>query len=411
MRRIENIILSIVVAIVGFSVLAYHLGASVLPNIVNMPEESVLENRYYTELPDVSVESVLDSTAQHSLEDYLVDHVPARDQVVLFNAALQRCSVAISASICGYDTYPTYFGSHYYAVPRDRLIVDRAEEQPAAAGGKTLDAWVNTLNDAARNHPDIRFVYDCVARHDQTEAKPTYQYFANRLNPAWVQENLIGRLDSRLNPFIDAVQSYDEIVGEWFTSDPHWTLQRALKSYDMVAARLSLRTYPYENPIEAVSSWQGQYAKSGLDLDFPITLNDLPLDFSQLTFYELEEDGGAEKQMGLREGIMNGTADINDGHDSEYYRYFGGGGAVAVNTGQNNGRKALFIGDSLSYCLTRFIAANYEQTVFLLPGNARYTKSLESYIEQYAPDDVIIMMHATKYEMIADYSPAFINLA
>ena len=410
MRRVENIVFSVVVAVIGFSAIAYHLGGLAAPDVVNVPTESTLENRYLASFPEVSVQSVLDGDMQLSLEDYLADHIPARDQAALFNASLQRGSIAASALLCGYDVYPTFFGSRYYVVPRDGLIVDRAEEQPSNASGETLDAWVNTLNEAARQHPDARFVYDCVARHDQTEANPTFRYYRDRLNPTWIQENLINRLDSRLNAFVDPVESYDEILGEWFTADPHWTLRRALKSYDKVAARLSLSTYPYDNPVEVVPSWQGEYAKNGLDLDRPLTLEDLPLDFSQLTFYSLDEDGGAEKQMGVREAVLEGNAEVGGGHDSEYYQYFGGGGAIAVNAGANNGRTALFIGDSLSYCLTRFIAANYERTVFLLPGNARYNSALESYIEHYAPDDVIIMTHASKYESIAEFSPAFIGL-
>jgi len=410
MRRIENIVMSIVMAAVGFSALAFHLAAAVAPNVASVPTESALENRYLASFPEVSAEAVLSGDVQRSLEDYLADHVPARDQAALLNALLQRGSVAASALLCGYDTYPTFLGSRYYIVPRDGLIVDRAEEQPAEAGGKTLDAWVGTLNEAARRHPDTRFVYDCVARHDQTEANPTYRYYQNRLNPTWIQTNLINRLDPHISSFIDPVESYDEIVGEWFTADPHWTLQRALKSYGKVAQRLSLSAYAYDDSVEAVPSWQGEYAKNGLDLDYPLALEDLPLDFTQLSFYELDEDGGGPKQMGMREAILGGAADMAAGHDSEYYRYFGGGGAVAVNAGPNNSRTALFVGDSLSYCLTRFIAANYERTMFLLPGNARYNDSLESYIEHYAPDDVIVMMHATKYEMIAEYSPAFMGL-
>ena len=410
MRRIENIILSLAMAVIGFSALAFHLAAFVAPDVVEMPTASGLENRHYARFPEITVESALEGDLQGSLEDYLADHVPARNQAMLFNAAWQRLGIAATASLFGYDTYPTFLGSHYYVVPRDRLIVDRAEAQPADAGGQALDAWVSTLNGAAQRHPGTRFVYDCIARHDQTEANPTYRYYRDRLNPAWVQDNFLDRLDPRIDSFIDAVESYDEIAGEWFATDPHWTLKRALKSYDEVAKRLSLDTYAYENVVTAVDSWQGEYANGGLDLDYPIALEDLPLDFSQLTFHELPEDGGAEKHLGLREDILLGNAEPRENDDSVYYQYFGGGAAVAENTGPNNGRTALFVGDSLSYCLTRFIAANYRETVFLLPGNARYDGSLESYIEQFDPDDVIFMMHATKYESIAEYSPAFVGL-
>ena len=410
MRKGENILMTVAAIAVGFSVLAYNFAGSIAPDIVEIPEVSNLENRYYTERPELTVESAMEGDYQESLESYLADHIPCRDLTVLFNAGLQRVCVAASAFVHGFDVYPTFFGSRYYAIPQNRLIVDRAEELPSEEGMRALDAWVETLNEAARKHPDVRFVYDCVARHDQTEANPTYQYYRNRLNPSWVQANLIERLDPHIDAFIDAVESYDEIIEEWLATDPHWTLGRALKSYNQVARRLSLVEYPYENALTVVESWQGSYAKSGLDLDYPLTLEDLPLDFSNLTFSNLQEDGGAEKQMGMRDDVLRGDVVMVDNGASKYYDYFGGGAAEASNTGPSNGKKLLFIGDSLSYCLTRFIAANYDETVFLLPGNGRYDSSLESYLEYYDPDDVIILMHASKYEMIAEYSPAFIGL-
>lgn len=60
--------------------------------------------------------------------------------------------------------------------------------------------------------------------------------------------------------------------------------------------------------------------------------------------------------------------------------------------------------------LVRYLASNYAFSAFTLPGNARYSNTLEYYIEKYQPDDVIIMTHASKYLSFAEYSPAFIGL-
>lgn len=410
MRRFENIALTVIVAAIGFSVAAYNITGLVAPTLVEVPEVSNLENRYYASAPALTSDSFLDKTFQDEFDKFLADHVPVRDQAVLFNAAMQRTSVATSAAIRGFKVYPSFFESRYYVVPEDGLIVDRAEQLPSDSSMHALDAWVDTLNEAAQQHPDVRFVYDCVARHDQTEANPTYRYYDDRLDPAWVQEHLVERLDPRIDAFVDAVQSYDEIVEKWFSTDPHWTLERALESYNLVASRLGLTQYPYENPVKVVRGWHGSYARSGLDLDFPIDMEDLPIDFSQLSFYDLQEDGGAPKYMGEREAVLNNGATLETSGASEYYRYFGGGSTEVTNSGAHNGKKLLFVGDSLSYCLSRFIASNYSQSVFLLPGNGRFTSSLEDYLQLYKPDDVIVMMHASKFEMIAEYSPAFMGL-
>lgn len=408
MRRIENIILAVVACVIGFSALAYNLVGALAPGVVEVPNSSNLENRFYTGPAELNAETVLGGEFQKSLDASLADHIPARDKVVLYNAGLQRASVAFSAGLFGFDVFPTFFGSRYYVVPRDNLIVDRAEELPTDTDA--LDAWVNTLNGVAKKYPDIRFVYDCIARHDQSEANPTYQYYSDRLNPAWVQENIVGKLDPHMNAFIDSVESYDEIVEKWFDADPHWTLERALESYDKIADRLSLTTYSFENPVKAIDSWYGGYAKSGLDLDVASELDDLPIDFSQLHFYRLPEEGGAEIEVGARDEVLAGDALSAADVESMYYVYYGGGQMEVKNDGPSNGRRALIVTDSLSYCLTRFIAANYDDSFFILPGNDHFGDSFESYIERYAPDDVIVMTHASKYLSIAEYSPEFIGL-
>lgn len=410
MRRIENIVLTVAAVVIGFSVLAYNLAGAIFPEALEVPKSSYLENRFYTGCTEITPKSVSSGEFQESLDACLADHVPARDQVVLYNAALQRASVATMASIFGFDVYPTFLGSRYYVVPRDNLIVDRAEEQPADSSQEELDAWVNTLNTAAQNHPDVRIVYDCVARHDQSEANPTYRYYSNRLNPTWAQKNIIDRLDSKVDAFVDPVESYDEILAEWYNADPHWTLKRALESYNKTAERLNLAVYPYDNPVVAVDSWYGGYAKNGLDLDVSTKLEDLPIDFSQLSFYRLQEEGGGEISVGSRDGVLSGQVTPSDEVESMYYEYFGGGQMEVRNSATNNGRNVLVVTDSLSYSLTRFIASNYDQSTFILPGNDHFGSSFEEYIERYKPDDVIVLTHVSKYLSIAESSPEFIGL-
>ncbi len=410
MRRIENIVLTVAAVVIGFSVLAYNLAGAIFPEALDVPKSSYLENRFYTGCTEITPKSVSSGEFQESLDACLADHVPARNQVVLYNALLQRASIATSAGLFGFDVYPTFLGSRYYVIPRDNLIVDRAEEQPSDADAEALEAWVSTLNGVAQNHPNINFVYDCIARHDQCEANPTYQYYSNRLDPTWAQANIIDRLNPHLNAFVDPVESYDEIVEEWYNADPHWTLKRALESYNKIAERLNLTVYPYDNPVVAVDSWHGGYAKNGLDLDVSTKLEDLPIDFSQLSFYRLQEEGGGEISVGSRDGILSGQVTPSDEVESMYYEYFGGGQMEVRNSGANNGRNVLVITDSLSYSLTRFIASNYDQSTFILPGNDHFGSSFEEYIERYKPDDVIVLTHVSKYISIAEFSPEFIGL-
>lgn len=409
-RPIENLLLVALSALVCCSVLAYNAVGILAPDSVEIPESSDLESRYYEAAPEPTFQAISDKSFQDGIDRYLADHVPLRDFTVLANAGLQRSCIAGSAALCGYGLYPTFFNSRYYVVSDDGLILERSEEAPGADGDAALEAWVNTLNDAAASHPDTRFVYDCVARHDQSEANPTYPHYDNRLNASWVQANLLDRLDPRIDSFIDAAQSYGEIRDEWFATDCHWMLKRALGSYNLVAERLSLERYAYENPVTIASEWHGSYAHSGLDLDYPLSLQDLPIDFSYLTYYNLDEFGGGECTLGAREAVLSGDMTMQPDLSSQYYGYFGGGDVEIVNGKSGNGKTMVLVCDSLSYCLHRFFASNYSRVIMLMPGNSRLEGSFGDYLDRYDPDDVVILLHATKYLTFADYSPTFIGL-
>ena len=410
MKRIENILLTVAVTIIGFATIACNVAAALSADSGAEEPYSSLEARYYTPLPQLDADSFLNGSFQDSLDGFLADHIPGRDDAVLFNAGLQRASIATAAASFGFDVYPTFFESDYYAIPRDGILSGRVEQAPTGEAREQLDAWVRTLNEAARNHPEKRFVYDCVIRHDQSSFNPTYRYYDNCLDAAWVQANFLDKLDPHIETMADAVTSYDEIKTEWFPNDGHWTLKRALDSYNAIAEKLALKKYPYENPITVTDSWYGDYARSGSDLDVSATLEDLPLDFSYLTFYYLDDVGGTPRDMGLRDSVLAGETELWSDGFSMYYEYFGGGSAEVVNSGEHNGKTLLLVGDSLTYCLTRYLASSYEHTVFLLPGNGRFDETMERYIERYNPDDVVFLMHASKYLSIAEYSPAFMGL-
>ena len=415
-KRARDVVLVVVAGALLLSALVHVFCLKTMPDVVTLPEYSDLESRYYTTGPTWSTESFADRSFQSGFDAFLADRIPYRNNMVLMNAGLQRTGIATSAALLGYDVYPTFFDSHYYVVPRDGIIVDRPEAAPAP-DKETLQAWIGTLNNAAEQHPNMRMIYNCIARHDQCEANPAYRYFSNRINPAWIQANILDRLDPRIESFVDSVQSYDEIAAEWMLTEEHWTLERALKSYNQVADRLSLKHYTYTDPVQVVTDSIGDYARSGLDFDILVDLDDMPIDFSNLTFYELNDpsqpDDGTnltEKWMGLHDGVLSGEIVTEPRKTAQYYNYFGGGSAEAVNAGENNGKTMMFVGDSLAYCLQRYLASNYKRSIFLLPGNSRLTGSLEDYIQKYHPDDLIVMTHATKYETFAEFSPEIIGM-
>lgn len=411
MRKANNVIFSCIIALTLVCPLAYMAINAFFPAVVNAPVESELENRTYTALPEPHIRTIANGEIQNQYESYIADHIPGRDMCLLANAALQRASISLSAQVAGYDIYPTFFDSDYYVIPSDGVIVSKAELRPTRNEEKRSKAWIDTLNDVAKKHPEISFVYDCVVRHDQSEVNPTYHLLSGeKVSSEWITEHILDKLDPSIDSFTDTVDSYQEIKDEWIPTEEHWTIQRALRSYNKIAKRLSLKEFKYENEREVIERCYGDYSRVGLDLDFTYSLYDTPSDFSDLKFYKLGDAGGAEIKIGKREAILSGELTVPPYSYHGYTRFYGGGSSEVVNEGANNGKTALIVSDSLLYPLRRVIASNYEHSVFLLPGNDDLKGSFESYLEKYRPDDVIIMIHATKYRTFAAHSPEFVGL-
>ena len=199
MRRISNVVFTCIVALLIVSPLGYIAANGLLPDIVKAPVESELENRVYSKPPALDPVEIASGKVQDQCESFVADHIPNRDGYLLANAAIQRSSIALSAGIMGYDIYPTYFESNYYVIPADEVIVGNAQARPEKKEKKWSRAGMSTLNDAAKKHPEMSFVYDCVVRHDQCTVNPTFDLLSGKKVTAnWIKNHLLDKLDPSL---------------------------------------------------------------------------------------------------------------------------------------------------------------------------------------------------------------------
>lgn len=403
---------------IAFSVLASLCLLAVLCNLViglasgqaGTERTSELEGRSYTAFPKTTPSSIAKGEFQSSFESWTADMVPARDAVVLGNAQMQRQCIQLAATTFGFEVFPTYFGSEYCTVPEDGMVIARAQRVPERNEQKKHKAWVSTINQVVSDNPDVNFVYDCVTRQDQTYANPTYNLRSGELvNPDWAQDYLLSKLDDRVMSFVDDAGSYERIKEDWLLTEEHWKPRRAYESYNKIADLLSLKKCPTDDLETVAKDWYGDYARMGLDLDYTIDLEDVPTNYSSLKFYALGDFGGKEIGMGVREDVLAGKKQFKPHEYHCYSRYFGRNSCEAANDSSGNDKTALVVCDSLSYALKRVLASNYAHTVFLLPGNEDLEGSFQSYIDKYNPQDVIIILHATKYRSIEGHSPQFVG--
>lgn len=405
---------TVVLGALLFSVLTCQLFLAIAPG-AEPSERSELERRSYQTPAEVWAASFADGEAQGLFEQLMADGIPARDEVLLLNAAIQRSCIAMAATACDFDVFPTYYGSSNNVVRSRGFLAPIAGNAPNAQSADLL-ALVETLNDAALKHPDLNFSCHFVLEAWQSEMNPSYSLKSgNLLNSEWIQMNIVDKLSPSLNAVVDSIESTEELSTMWFSTDAHWTLRRALKTYDSVAQELGLEPAPKRGFKKVISQWYGSTARVGLNKELSSDMYDIPTDFSNLHYFAIKEDVLSENERsdpGRRaKTLAKGNHKMKQANDFQgYSTYYGPFNGLIVNEGSNNGKTCLLIGDSLTHCLKRYIAANYAKTYSVLPGNFATHLSLEEMIELYEPDDVIFITQAMKYQVIATMSPEFIGL-
>ena len=415
MTRLRNILFTCIMVVLTCSVLGLECINKVAPSLAVKPESSDVEKRNYVQSDDLLSASFVNGEAQSQFEQYMADGTPFRDAMLFGNAGLQRQVIKCAATVFGYPAFPTFFDSKYNEQPTNGLVFRNVMNVPTD-DMVARDAWINTMNDAARNHPEVRFSVAVLADTPQSETNPTYDLTSgDKVNSTWIMENVLDRLDPRLNAVLDPINKTSEIDKYCYNTDLHWTMERALDTYNRIGAELGWKRWDWKDPICVIDEWYGSESRSGLDQTYASTLWDLPIPFDNLEFHQLV-DGQLKKKVTHNPGRRADALASRDGkmvQDSVYdgyVKYYGAYQGSMVNKGPNNGKNCLLIGDSFSYCLKRYIADNYAVTFTYLPGNKTIEMSLEDMIVNHEIDDVIVIAQVFKYQQYALHSPKFLGL-
>ena len=416
MGKAINVVFLALVGALVFSAIAFQVADRLVPSF-EAPKSSSVEGRKYVQFEDVVEKSVVDGEFQDSFEQYAADSVPLKESLVALSAALQRQGIVTANIPFGYRVYPTFFSSEYCAVPEDGLLVSLPARAPGSGSStaRHIDDWTATLSHSAENHPDVRFLVNVSLQVRQDDSDPTYDHVSSykKIDAGWVRAAWDKGLDDSIDFVVDDVAGYDEVRDGWFATDHHWKLEHALSSYNKIADEMGLRHVEWDDApaVEAVPSWRGSHARRGLDFDYTDSIVDQAYDFSELSYKSYNEQGvGKEIENGKREAVLAGEFDARRmSLDDAYSDYYGNKPAVVENAGPNNGRTCLLVGDSLSYVLRRYIAFNYKRTVCVHPGNGKVDRTLDSFIDEFDADDVIVLTHALSPDFIAQQSPKFLK--
>ena len=172
MNSVRNIAFVCLVAVFAFSVIGYSCLGHVMPGVIDKPKHSAVEKRDYVQMKDVLALSFMDGKAQDKFEQYAADGMPFRNELIFGNARIQRMSIKGGAWLFGFNTYPTYFNSEFNEVADSQYLVRKSLRNPTNELA-AREAWITTLNEVAKIHPEIRFNVTVLADSRQTAMNPT----------------------------------------------------------------------------------------------------------------------------------------------------------------------------------------------------------------------------------------------
>lgn len=268
-------------------------------------------------------------------------------------------------------------------------------------------SFVDTVNHIHDENPSINIVYQSIDDTHSSDANPSHELQSNVYSRDWIESTIHSRLSSSIISIVDSIESKEELGTSWFSSEHHWTLKRALKSYNMLADVLDLTPVAYENPVTVCTAWEGSNARNGLVFDYPSTLEDLPTNFSHLNCII---DGQAASR-GARGSILDEDLPLSNVSEYAYYNmyhyWFGGCPSEIIyeNDSSSSDRVLLFVEQSYGVPLEPYLASNFRKTICIMPANNAVKDSIQDYIDTYGVTDIIIQFGPHPYSYMLSQSP------
>ena len=349
-----------------------------------------------------------DKSIHEGIEAALSASAPCYDQVILFNAALQRTAIAQGAALSGFSVYPTFFGSKYYHDDENEIIGFITYQRDSSVGKEMeKQKLMKVVNAIASNNPDIRVCVDLVYTSRMTEYNSSFGLVSNPINHDFIRANTVDVLSDEVLVIDDYPESQDDYVTGWISTEHHWTPLRALTSYNKVASVMDWMEYDDPDTVAVVDGWYGSYARMGLDMSFTSQMVDFVVPGAE----SIQWKNYVTNSAMLPKNTMDekGEPLFMDGSYMVYDRYYGSSYCEAINEEADNERICLVVCNSMIRPIKEAVASNYYQTIFVDPSNYLVAQTFQGLVDKYAPDDVVIF--GLEGRTIAQKSPNFLSVA
>lgn len=399
-RKVLNIVFIVVAAVILCSSLGNKIFMTAEESFgieldINQTH-SYLEGRSYNTCPKPTITSIASGNFQDDAESFVADLFPRRDDALMINAATQRASVQLSASLFGYSIFPTFYGSSIVYDTEHDLLAETLQSSSNEQDVRWKEALSN-FNKHMEQHPDCRYVFYEFDRISSSSNNPTKELVSHPIDTSYLEDHFYSRLNDNVCVLDGTCNDLVELSEAYFRTDHHWTIQQAYKAYCDIAqsfnvkpmSESSLRYYSWPN----VDFW-GAIARTGLCqtnsadiiedywIDLPnlkVTLDDKSTNLDSLDhrkLYELEQQSNA----------------LWTNRYAEYYH--GDYGIIELeNADATSNETLIVVGDSFTNNMERFLSYNFHRVVCIDPRHTDIT--LDAVIEQEQAHNVLIMLGST----------------
>lgn len=326
------------------------------------------ENRYLTQFPELTVDSILSGDFQEGLSDFLSDQIPLREFWIETNTNIQKW-------LGRKEIGGVYFGD-------DGYYFQRFTEDSYSASRKTaIFSLMESFSEAQQIPVRVMPVPTPGAVLSDKLPANAPMYHADA-----VWEELKTAVPSA--DFIDLRPAFADAAADtqlYYRTDHHWTAQGAYTAYAAYCEALGLTAKSLEAfELQQVSdAFYGTIYSKTLD---PAARPDSVYAPQALPQVSITFDGEKTGNSVYAEEFLS---------QKDKYAYFFGGnwGKVEIRTQADNGKRLLVIKDSFANSLVPYLLEEYEQITML--DLRYYSGSVAELLEQQGTTEILILYEMT----------------
>ena len=401
MRTRNNIALIVITSLVFFAAIVNIAGSSL--GVWSSPDKSSLEGREYAVATDhLSRNGILTGAFQSNLEQFLADRIPARDDVLLCNAELQRVDIRLAKAPFGFDCYPTFLGSKIAYSENNKALYNT----PSKKTRYTDKQWRNlekSLRKLVKNNGQVEnWVLAITDSSELSLASPLnslvndsagYDYIFSKVRACAPNQVKLLDLGSKFG-----AGEAEEYAKRYYVSDHHWQVMEGADSYRSVVEAMGRQPIDTSRAFVAFDGqFFGSYAREGL------------CDYVWDDVYDIDYDRSNLNIFFKKKKVDYSKVDKLWSADGRRFEKDGKFGSVGFHAGNKpiiryenldldeSAGSLLLIGDSYTNNNDRFYAETYKYVYSVDPRY--YTSSIKKLIAKRNITDVaIVMMNHTLHE-------------